>query len=161
MRLSPGAAPLLKRFTDAGTKLFLVTNQSGLARGILTWDEVNAVNEEIVRRLLARRVPVTDVLICPHHPEGSIAALRKRCRCRKPGTLLHERAMEQHGLDPRRCAVIGDKWDDVGAGVSLGAIAVHVLTGYGRAHRATVKGRAPDAILAGSLADALQRLLCR
>lgn len=161
VKLSRGATPLLKLFTDAGTKLFVVTNQSGLARGILTWDQVNAVNEKVVQRLLARVVPVSEILICPHHPEAAVATLRKRCRCRKPGTLLHERAMKKHGLDPARCAVIGDKWDDVGAGVALGATAVHVLTGYGRQHRATVRERAPDAILAGSLADALRRLLRR
>lgn len=161
VRLARGVAPLLKRFTDRGTKLFLVTNQSGLARGILRWEEVRAVNDEVVRRLHARGVPVTDVLVCPHHPDGAVAALRKRCRCRKPGTLLHERAIEKYGLAPGRCAVVGDKWDDVGAGVALGATPVHVLTGYGREHRATVAARAPGAILARSLADALRLLLRR
>lgn len=158
VRLARGAAARLKEFTDDGTLLFVVTNQSGLARGVLTRAEVDAVNAEIVRRLASRGVPVAGVLVCPHYPDGVVPALSIRCRCRKPGTLLHTRALAAHGLSARRSAVLGDKWDDVGAGVSLGATHVHVLTGHGREHRAEVAARAPDAILAPTLADALDKL---
>jgi D-glycero-D-manno-heptose 1,7-bisphosphate phosphatase len=158
VRLSPGAAARLKAFTDEGTLLFVVTNQSGLARGVLSRPEVDAVNAEIVRRLAARGVPVAGVLVCPHYPGGVVPALSKTCRCRKPGTLLHTRALAAHGLSARRSAVVGDKWDDVGAGLALGAVHAHVLTGHGREHRAAVRLRAPDAILAATLADALDQL---
>lgn len=158
VRLAPGAARRLKAFTDDGTLLFVVTNQSGLARGVLTRGEVDAVNAEVVRRLAARGVPVAGVLVCPHHPDGSVPELSIRCRCRKPGTLLHARALAAHGLSARRSAVVGDKWDDVGAGVALGAAQAHVLAGHGREHRAKVLERAPDAILASSFADALGQL---
>jgi D-glycero-D-manno-heptose 1,7-bisphosphate phosphatase len=158
VRLARGAARRLKAFTDEGTLLFVVTNQSGLARGVLTRDEVDAVNAEVVRRLAARGVPVAGVLVCPHYPAGVVPELSVRCRCRKPGTLLHARALAAHGLSARRSAVLGDKWDDVGAGVALGAAQAHVLTGHGRAHRAKVVERAPNAILAASLAGALDQL---
>lgn len=158
VRLSRGAATRLKAFTDEGTLLFVVTNQSGLARGVLTRAAVDAVNAEVVRRLAARGVPVAGVLVCPHYPGGTVPALSIRCRCRKPGTLLHARALAAHGLAARRSAVVGDKWDDVGAGVALGAAQAHVLTGHGREHRAAVLSRAPDAILAGTLAGALDQL---
>lgn len=158
VRLSRGAARRLRTFTDEGTLLFVVTNQSGLARGVLTRDEVDAVNAEVVRRLAARGVPVAGVLVCPHYPGGVVPELSIRCRCRKPGTLLHARALAAHGLSARRSAVLGDKWDDVGAGVALGAAQAHVLTGHGREHRAKVVERAPDAILAASLAGALDQL---
>jgi D-glycero-D-manno-heptose 1,7-bisphosphate phosphatase len=158
VRLSRGAARRLRAFTDEGTLLFVVTNQSGLARGVLTRAEVDAVNAEVVRRLAARGVPVAGVLVCPHFPGGVVPDLSIRCRCRKPGTLLHERALAAHGLSARRTAVVGDKWDDVGAGVALGSAQAHVLTGHGREHRAAVLERAPDAILAASLANALDQL---
>ena len=161
VRLARGAAARLKAFTDEGTLLFVVTNQSGLARGALTREEVDAVNAEVVRRLAARGVPVAGVLVCPHYRDGVVPELSRRCRCRKPGTLLHARALSAHRLSARRSAVVGDKWDDVGAGVTLGATQAHVLTGYGRAHRAAVRARAPGAILATSLADALEKLLRR
>ncbi len=158
VRLSPGAAAGLRRFTDAGTLLFVVSNQSGIARGLLTWDAVNAVNAEVERRLLARGVPVAGFLVCPHYPGGTVAAYSRRCRCRKPGTALHRRAIRAFGLKAGRCAVVGDKWDDVGAGVALGAAAAHVLTGHGRLHRRAVEMRAPGTILAGTLAGALAKL---
>ena len=158
VRLARGAAAGLKAFTDEGTLLFVVTNQSGLARGVLTRAQVDAVNAEVVRRLAARGVPVAGVLVCPHYPGGVVPELSIRCRCRKPGTLLHARALAAHGLSGRRSAVLGDKWDDVGAGVALGAAQAHVLTGHGREHRAEVAERAPGAILAASLADALDQL---
>jgi len=158
VRLAPGAAALLKTFAEEGTLLFIVTNQSGLARGKLTWEQVDAVNAEVVRRLAARGVPVAEILICPHFPDGVVPELTRRCRCRKPGTLLHERALAKYGLSAGRCAVIGDKLDDVGAGVALGAAAVHLLTGHGRTHRPRVREQAPGTILARSLAEGLRRL---
>jgi D-glycero-D-manno-heptose 1,7-bisphosphate phosphatase len=161
VRLARGATRRLKAFTDDGTLLFVVTNQSGLARGVLTRAEVDAVNAEVVRRLAARGVPVAGVLVCPHYPGGVVPELSIRCRCRKPGTLLHARALAAHGLSGRRAAVVGDKWDDVGAGVALGAAQAHVLTGHGKEHRARVVAGAPDAILAPSLADALDQLFRR
>ena len=158
VRLCRGAADRLRSFTDAGTLLFVVTNQSGVARGVTSPDEVAAVNAEVKRRLAERGVPITEFLVCPHHPDGSVLRFTRNCRCRKPGTLLHRRAMKEHGIVPDRSAVFGDRWEDVGAGLALGATAVHLLTGYGREHRATVKERAPDAILARTLADGLDRL---
>ena len=159
VRLAPGAAKRLRAFQRQGTALFIVTNQSGLARGFLTREQVDAVNAEIVRRYAARGVRFADILVCPHHPEASIPSLRRKCRCRKPGTLLHERALRARGLSGRRSAVVGDKWDDVGSGLALGAATAHVLTGHGRRERPLVRARAPGAILATTLADALDQLL--
>lgn len=159
VRLAPGAAPLLARFVEEGTKLFVVTNQSGVARGLTRWDEVNAVNAEVERRLAARGVPIAGWLVCPHHPAGRVKEYAVACRCRKPGTLLHRRALRRHGLAAERSAVVGDKWDDVGAGLALGALAVHLLSGHGRAHRERVRERGGGrVILAGGLADGLRKL---
>ena len=158
VRLAPGAASALKRFTDQGTLIFVVTNQSGIARGKLTWEQVDAVNAEVARRLGRRGVPLAGTLVCPHFPGGVVAPWARRCRCRKPGTALHLRAIRRYGLDPRRCAVVGDKWDDGGAGRALGMVAVHVLTGHGREDRQRVADEAPAAILARTLAEGLSRL---
>lgn len=159
VRLAPGAAPLLARFAEEGTKIFVVTNQSGVARGLTRWDEVNAVNAEVERRLAGRGVPIAAWLICPHHPEGRVKEYAVSCRCRKPGTLLHRRALRRHGLSAGRSAVVGDKWDDVGAGIALGAFSVHLLSGHGREHRAEVLAKGEGRVLlAGGLADGLRKL---
>ena len=117
------------------------------------------MNAEVERRLAARGVPLAGWLVCPHHPEGRVKEYAVACRCRKPGTLLHRRALRRHGLAAERSAVVGDKWDDVGAGLALGALAVHLLSGHGREHRAAVLAKgAGRVILAGGLADGLRRL---
>ncbi len=143
----------------------MVTNQSGIARGRLSWDDVRAVNAEVERRLRKLGVPIAEILVCPHHPDGVVKEYAVACSCRKPGIELHQRALLRHGLSAARCAVVGDKWDDIGAGLALGAAAsVHVLTGHGRSNRPRVlRERAwlenPAAVmLATSLADALARL---
>lgn len=159
VRLAPGAAPLLARFAAEGTRLFVVSNQSGIARGLTTWDEVNAVNAEVGRRLASRGVPIAAWLVCPHHPGGRVPEYAIACRCRKPGTLLHRRALRRNGLAAARSAVVGDKWDDIGAGLALGAISVHLLSGHGRDERAAVREKGGRrVILAGGLADGLKRL---
>lgn len=158
VRLARGAAAALAEFVRRGTLLFVVTNQSGLARGRMTWAEVDAVNAEVERRLRARGVPLAGTLVCPHFPGGIVPEYSVSCRCRKPGTLLHRRAIRRFSLDPSLCAVVGDKWVDVGAGLSLGAATVHVLTGHGREHRAEVIRRAPGTVLARCLAEGLRKL---
>ncbi len=158
VRLISGAARELLAFTSEGTRLFVITNQSGIARGLLTWEQVHAVNAEVEKRLRKRGVFITEFLICPHYPGGSVPQYSISCPCRKPGTLLHEEAISRHGLNPKRCAIIGDKWDDVGAAVLLGMPAVHVLTGFGREHRPRVVANAPQTLLAGSLASGLRKL---
>jgi D-glycero-D-manno-heptose 1,7-bisphosphate phosphatase len=159
IRLAPGAPALLARLVAEGTLLFVVTNQSGVARGLTRWDEVNAVNAEVERRLAARGVPIAGWLVCPHHPEGKVKEYAVACRCRKPGTLLHRRALRRHSLSAARSAVVGDKWDDVGAGLTLGALAVHLLSGHGREQRAEVRAKGGGrVILAGGLADGLRKL---
>jgi histidinol phosphatase-like enzyme len=88
-----------------------------------------------------------------------VKKLAVACRCRKPGTLLHRRALRRHGLSAEKSAVVGDKWDDVGAGLALGALAVHLLSGHGREQRAAVREKGGGkVILAGGFADGLRKL---
>ncbi|MCK6685223.1 MAG: HAD-IIIA family hydrolase [Thermoanaerobaculia bacterium] len=155
VRLTRGAARALRPFVLSGTRLFVVTNQSGIARGKLGWPEVRAVNAEVARRLLRSGIPIAEFLICPHYPGGIVPEYAIECRCRKPGTALHEDVLARHGFSPSRCAVAGDKWDDIGAGAALGMAQIHVLTGHGREHRRTVRERAPECILASTLAEGL------
>jgi D-glycero-D-manno-heptose 1,7-bisphosphate phosphatase len=161
VRLTRGAGRALQPYAAAGTKLFVVTNQSGIARGKLTWEDVHAVNSEVQRRLSRFHLAIEEFLICPHFPDGVISRYAVSCRCRKPGTALHEEAVARYRLTPARCAVAGDKWDDVGAGMTMGMWQVHVLTGHGGDHRALVRDRAPECILASTLADGLETLARR
>jgi histidinol-phosphate phosphatase family protein len=112
-----GAARALARLRAAGVPMAVVSNQSGVARGLITPAEVEAVNRR-VEELLG---PIGPWLYCPHGPEDA-------CRCRKPGSELIERAAAALGVRPEECAVIGDTGADVAAALAAGARTVLVPT---------------------------------
>lgn len=118
----PGAARALDRLRRAGVPLALVSNQSGVARGLLTLADVEAVN----RRLEALVGPLGPWLVCPHGPDDG-------CGCRKPAPGLVLAAAAALGVDPGSCAVIGDIGADVQAATAAGARAILVPTAATRA----------------------------
>jgi HAD superfamily hydrolase (TIGR01662 family) len=112
----PGAVEALERLRAAGVGVGVVSNQSGIARGLLTRAEVDAVN----RRMEQLLGPLGPIEICPHSDEG--------CACRKPAPGMVLRAAERIGVDPARCAVVGDIGADVEAARAAGARGVLVPT---------------------------------
>jgi histidinol-phosphate phosphatase family protein len=113
----PGAAAAVQRLRAAGLRVGVVTNQSGVGRGILTSEQVKAVNARIDELL----GPFDTWQVCLHAPDDG-------CGCRKPAPGLVERGCAELGVDPGRCVVIGDIGADVNAAHRAGAIAVLVPT---------------------------------
>jgi histidinol-phosphate phosphatase family protein len=122
VELRDGARAALAVVREAGVPTAVVSNQSGVARGLLTTDEVAAVNHR-VERLLG---PVGPWCVCPHGPDDG-------CGCRKPASGLIREAARRLGVDVRRCVVVGDIGDDVAAAAAAGARAVLVPTPVTRA----------------------------
>jgi histidinol-phosphate phosphatase family protein len=117
----PGAREALDRLRAAGVRLALVSNQSGVARGLLTPSQVDAVNERVAELL----GPFDAVLVCPHGAEDG-------CDCRKPEPGMVLKAAAALGVEPGRCAVVGDIGADVGAALAAGARPVLVPTALTR-----------------------------
>lgn len=115
VRLLDGVPAALRQLADAGYALIVVTNQSGIARGLLSEADYEAVRARLDALLAAEGVTLTDSLHCPHEPSVS-----GPCECRKPGTLLYRRAAEAHAIDVAHSVFIGDRWRDVAPAVSLG-----------------------------------------
>jgi histidinol-phosphate phosphatase family protein len=113
----PGACAALRRLRNAGVRLAVVSNQSGIARGLVSADAVDAVNRR-VDELLG---PLGPFLVCPHEP-------RDRCDCRKPAPGLVLRAADALGVRPSACVMIGDIGADVEAARRAGAASVLVPT---------------------------------
>lgn len=124
-------AEALRLAKEAGFFLVVVSNQSGVARGYLREEDLSAIHERMNSLLAAEGASVDAVYYCPHHPAGPVAGYGISCDCRKPGTGMGLRAINQHGLDPRMSYVIGDKVSDFLFGRNLGAEACLVRTGYG------------------------------
>jgi D-glycero-D-manno-heptose 1,7-bisphosphate phosphatase len=129
--LVPNAAAALSRLTAAGFALIVATNQSGIGRGLYREADYCAVRQRIAELLEREGVHLDGVYHCPHHPDFT-----GPCACRKPGTLLFERAIAEHGLDPARSWFVGDRLKDVEPARTLGGRGILVRTGYGKEHEA-------------------------
>jgi len=120
IRLLPGAAEGLRRLHRAGYLLIVVTNQSGVARGLFSEAALGGVAQRLRQLLAQAGVPLAGFYYCPHHPEGSVPEYAVECACRKPEPGLVARAARDHGLDLARCWLIGDILNDVEAGNRAG-----------------------------------------
>lgn len=126
VRLLPGAAAALRRLNRAGLPVVVVTNQSGIARGLLTEEDYQASVRRLQALLEDEGARIDAHYHCPHLPEIS-----GRCDCRKPGPLLYQRAAEDLGLDLDRSWWIGDRLRDIEAAGRFGGCGTLVLTGAG------------------------------
>ena len=137
----PGARAALDRLRAAGIPTAVVSNQSGIARGLLSRQQVDAVNE----RVDAVLGPLGPFLVCEHGPEDG-------CGCRKPAPGMVRAAAQVLGVDPAECAMIGDIGADVGAAQAAGARPVLVPTPVTRQEEVDAAPEvAPDLLAAVAL----------
>lgn len=148
LRLLPGTATAVRRLTDAGFAVVVVTNQSGIARGLLDDATLADVHAALVARLAAGGARLAGIYACPHHPEAGAPPLRRRCRCRKPSAGLVARAARELGLDLRHSYCVGDGAVDLGLAAATHTRGVLVLTGHGRRTARALAARTLDARLA-------------
>jgi len=156
LELLPGVPQALQNLRAAGHPVVVLSNQSGVGRGLFTLGRVYEAMA-MLRHLLRRHAVELDAIyFCPHRPEDG-------CRCRKPGTELIERAVDDLLLDIQSSAVVGDKLLDVQTAHHAGATGILVRTGYGREEEArALRGdeTRPD-FVAETLGDAVEWLLAR
>jgi histidinol-phosphate phosphatase family protein len=124
VELIPGVAGAVRRLNDAGMPIVVVTNQSGIARGLLTEADYEAVQRRFVELLAREGAQLSATYMCPHHPE-----VDGPCDCRKPGARLYRRAAAELSLDLARSFYVGDRWRDVAVTDDVGGRAILVKTG--------------------------------
>ena len=153
----PGSLEAIKTLKDAGYSVIVVTNQSGVARGYFSLDDVTRLHEHIQQALEAAGTAIDAFYVCPHHPEKGLGEHRKECDCRKgrPGLLLQ--ASADLGIDLQRSFMIGDKIADIEAGENAGCQPILVQTGYGQESRLRIDES--RAIICADLASAVGVIL--
>lgn len=124
VELIPGTALALRQLAASGIGLAIVTNQSGIGRGLFPEERLHAVHRRMAELLAMEGCPMPPVYWCPHRPED-------RCDCRKPLPGMLHRAAAELGFVPRDCFVIGDNACDVELGRAVGATTILVRTGHG------------------------------
>ena len=118
----------LRNIIDAGYRIIVVTNQSGIGRGYYTEADYHKLTDWYVNKLKAYKVDVTDVFFCPHHPNARLAQYRKRCDCRKPKPGMILQAAEKYDINLATSVLIGDKLTDIQAGEAAG-VGTNILVG--------------------------------
>jgi len=129
IRWCEGAIDGLRRLHEAGYKLFVITNQSGVARGYFEETALAIVEQHLMQELAQFGIPLAGFYYCPHHPEGTIAPYAINCNCRKPEPGLLLEAAEEHQLDLAASWFIGDILHDVGAGRAAGCRTILIDNG--------------------------------
>lgn len=147
LELFPWTGDALRLLKRAGYLLVVVTNQSGIAHGLIAPEFVPACHAEMRRRLAPAGADLDALYFCNHHPRGSIAELAIDCRCRKPRPGMVDDAVRDLEIDTSQSWVIGDKWLDVNLGHAVGARSILVRTGWGvEEERRRSDGQQVDAI---------------
>ena len=120
----------LTRLRDRGFQLFVVSNQSVLARGLLDQGQFAALQARVEAALALAGCPPLDAFYyCPHHPKATLAEYRVECDCRKPRPGMLLRAAREHQIDLRASFMVGDRMTDVAAGAAAGCRTVLVKSG--------------------------------
>lgn len=134
LELLPGSADAIRRLREGGWRVVVVTNQSHVARGVVTEADLQQMHRRL-RELLDREGAAVDAVYhCPHHPEGTVAQYAVECDCRKPRPGLLQRAAVDLGLDLPQSVMVGDAARDVQAGWAAGVRACFLVrTGHGGA----------------------------
>ena len=130
LKLLPGAATAIKRLNDAGFKVVLVTNQSGVARGFFPESFVQETHALLIRMLSADGARLDGIYYCPHHPRSGSSHYTRECDCRKPATGLLIRAAGELGIELGKSFMVGDKWSDVELGQRAGCRSILVTSGF-------------------------------
>ncbi len=145
-KLLPNAVGGLKKLKKF--MIFVVTNQSGIGRGIYKLNDFNDFNEKVIDELKKHKIKIEKIYFCPHKPEDN-------CECRKPKTKHLLEASKEFQIDLGKSYVIGDMKADFFLAKNAGCRTIHLLTGMGQSHRSEVN---PD-YTATDLLDAAEWIL--
>lgn len=151
----PGAGPALRRLGEAGWLRIVLTNQSGVARGLFDEEELGRLHDDLRHKLAESGGALDAIYYCPHHPEGRAAAYAHACACRKPARGLLDLALARHDIDLARSAFIGDSPRDLFADVPGAGPRILVRSGHPLPPGATADH------VADNLAAAVDWLLAR
>lgn len=122
----------LKIFQELGYNIFVVSNQSGIARGIFTEEQLNLIHESFLQDMSAQNINITKIYYCPYHPDGIIEKYRQDSDLRKPQTGMFNLAHKEYDIEKKSSYMIGDKYDDILFAHNAGIKSILVLSGNGK-----------------------------
>ena len=134
-----GSIEALKRLTNAGYKIYVVSNQGGISKGYFTQADLDRLNERMLSEIEKGGGRIDELYYCPHHDEDN-------CECRKPKTGMIEKAISKTKVDLKNTFIIGDSLRDVEAGKKMGMKTIFVLSGKTQLDKIKDSPIQPDSI---------------
>lgn len=126
LKIFPYARECIAKIHRKGYYAIVITNQSGIARGLFAEEELLKMNQRLLQE-----TGVDAVYYCPHHPMGTIKKYAVACKCRKPLTELFEKACRDFQIDLTNSFMVGDRASDILAGIRIGVKTILLESGYG------------------------------
>lgn len=118
----PHVMPNLVRLVNAGFDVFVITNQGGIAKGLYSVDDLNKMHQKLMHTALLNESPIRQIYFCPHHPDFG------KCICRKPDSLLLEKALAKYQINPGISYMIGDTERDIIAAKAVGINTFQIMS---------------------------------
>jgi len=131
-RLYPFASRAVRAANEAGLVAVVLTNQSGVGRGIFSEELVARVHERLAAEMQQAGARLDAIYYCPHHPAAEVERFRVECACRKPAPGMMQEAAQRFGIRLEESFVVGDRYVDVEMAHRTGATSVLVRTGFGQ-----------------------------
>lgn len=155
LRVLPGVYSALKKFKSSKFYIIIVSNQSGIARGLIKPAQLKKINQELIKRFMRNGIKIDGIYFCPHYKKGIISPWNKSCLCRKPSIGMFKRASRDFNIDLSESFVIGDKLTDILAGNRCGCKTILVLTGEGKKEAKNITRASSPAFIAKNLDSAI------
>jgi D-glycero-D-manno-heptose 1,7-bisphosphate phosphatase len=159
LALFPWSVDAVRLLNRAGFLVVIVTNQAGVARGIIDEPFVQEAHQFIGQVMLTGAARVDAYYYCPHLTDAPLEAYRKPCDCRKPGPGMLQQAARDLDIDLGRSFAVGDRWHDVQAAHAAGARGILVRTGYGRTEEGRPRKDVHPAAVTDNLIEAVSWIL--
>lgn len=131
LQLIPGSAEAIRLINASGMKAVVITNQSGIARGLYDESFVEKIHSHLQGALRVEGALIDAFYFCPHHPTAGRGAYLQACGCRKPAPGMLLRAAVELQIDLEHSWLVGDTLADIEAGARAGVRGILVRTGYG------------------------------
>jgi D-glycero-D-manno-heptose 1,7-bisphosphate phosphatase len=157
LRLIKGAGAAIRRLNEAGLPVIVVTNQSAVARGYITEDQLFDIHKAMVAMLAEEKASLQGIFYSPYHEQGA-GAYRRQTTCRKPGSGMLRAAADEFAISLPDSVLVGDRVNDIRAGHAAGTRAILVRTGHGARETAFAEASEAD-FIADDLAAAVDEIL--
>jgi D,D-heptose 1,7-bisphosphate phosphatase len=157
LSIIPGSAQAIQLLNANNFLVIVISNQSGVARGYYSEDNVKIFNDAMESLLAKEGAHIDAIYYCPHHPDAIIERYKINCDCRKPKPGMLIKGGKNYDIDFKSSFIVGDKWSDVEAGRSVGCKTIIVETGHG--HQEYENNKCTVDFIAADLLDAVQNFI--